>query len=173
MRASVIAIGDSGEARLIRELLEAQGHEVRLALAGKPSDVFDGFSFFGMPADVAVLAAHGDEDGVVFAEMAPGVDQLELPHDRITPVIFGDNLRQAPPLVISTACGSGSGDFAAAFFGAGAHDYVAPVDYPDGRDIAVWVAVFFRTLANGGPEMALTRANAAVETNSAFRLMSV
>ena len=170
MRVAIVAIGDSGEARLIRDLLEAQGHEVRLAHAGKPSDVFAGLDFFGTPADAAILSAHGDEKGIVFPEMAAGVDTLVLRDDRLTPAIFHAHLRAAPKLVLSTACDTGGDAFASAFLDAGANSYAAPVDYPEGADIAIWLAVFFRALADSDAEAALARANAAVSAESAFRL---
>jgi len=170
MRISVMSIGDSGEARLLRDLLETQGHDVRVVWVGKPSDVFEGFDFFGAAADAAILAAHGDDKGIVFPEMAPDVDTLELPDDRLTPDILRNNLRLAPPLVLSTACGSGIADFAAAFTQSGTQTYVAPDDYPEGADIAIWVAVFFRELGRNGIEAAVARANAAVDTESSFRL---
>ena len=70
MRICVVGIGDSGESRLVRDLLEAQGHHKRLTLAGKPSDVFAGFGFYGATADAAILSAHGDEKGIIFGRAA-------------------------------------------------------------------------------------------------------
>ena len=172
MRISVIGIGDSGEARLLRNLLEVQGHELRLVLAGKPSDVFDGFKFFDGAADAAIISAHGDGGGIIFPEMTPGIDQIELPDDRLTPHLFRHHLDRAPPLVLSTACDSGTSGFADAFKHAGAMAYVAPEDDPDGADIAIWVAVFFRDLAANHADEALRHANEAVAPGSGFRVFS-
>lgn len=172
MRISVIGIGDSGEARLLRDLLEAQGHELRLALAGKPSDVFDGFSFFDSVADAAIVSAHGDGRGIFFPEMAPGIDEIELPDDRLTPHLFRHHLIEAPPLVVSTACDSGTSGFADAFRHAGARAYIAPENDPEGADIAIWVAVFFRGLGGSHANDALRHANDAVAPGSGFRVFA-
>jgi hypothetical protein len=172
VRLSVIGIGDSGEARLLRDLLEAQGHELRLVLAGKPSDVLAGFGFYDEAADAAVISAHGDGKGIIFPELAPGVDVYDLPGDRLTPHLFRHYLDMAPPLVVSTACDSGTPGFADAFRKAGARAYLAPEGDPEGADIAIWIAVFFRQLTCGSAADALRRANGAVGPESGFSVFS-
>lgn len=171
-RVSIIGVGDSGEAQLLRLQLEHLGLATCLNLVGKPSDFFDGFSFYGQVPDAVIIAAHGDDAGIVFPEMAAGVDELVLPDDRITPALIARELKSPPPLVISLACASGTTPFTKAFSSAGAKTYIAPVGDPDGRDVPLFVNLLFHAMT--GMELpihdALNKANAAIDSTSVFQI---
>lgn len=169
-RVALVGIDAAGEAHLLRLQLEHFGLRVALNQIGKPSDLFAAFSFYGQPADAAILCAHGDEGGIIFPQMAEGVDQLVLPGDRITSVLLSQRLKSVPPLVVSTACDTGSAAFAAAFHRAGAHTYVAPVLAPDGQDVGLWITAFFHARVRRGLTCAaaLDAANALVVRENQF-----
>ncbi len=171
-KIALVEFVDAGAALLIRAQLEHLGLDVALNRLGKPSDFFAGFGFHGLAADAAIISAHGDGAGYIFPEMAPGVDPLVLPQNRINADLISQRLSEVPALVISTACSTGTESLAGAFRSAGAAIYVAPVGDPDGRDVPVWLSAFFHALArhDSGPEAALDRANALVEPESRFRL---
>jgi hypothetical protein len=135
MKVALIAISDTAEAQLLRLALESVGAVVHLHGIGKPSDFFTAFDHFGISPDVAIICGHGDDNGFIVPEMAPGVDTLVLPADRLTPTLIADHLGAAPPVVISTACGTGLKSFATAFIAAGATNYIAPKGYPDGAAV--------------------------------------
>ena len=172
MRITVIGIGDGGAAHLLRDLLEAQGHELRLVPGGTALDILAGFGFYEDAADAAIVSARGDGKGIVFPAWVSGDDIYDLPDGRLTPHLFRHHLDMAPPLVVSTACDSGTPGFADAFKQAGARAYIAPAADPDEADIAIWIAVFFRHLVRGSAEDALRRANGAVGPDSAFRVFA-
>lgn len=172
MRITLIDIGATDEARLLRTLLEQLGAEIRLIRPGKPSDVFANLDFYGAPPDLVILSAHGDMDGLIFAEMAEGVDTLVLPGDRITPDVIAANADFAPVPVLSTACMSGIPEFAGAILKAGASAYVAPQGAPDGVDIPLFVHMLFHKamVEEMTFAQAVERANAVISPQSAFIL---
>lgn len=171
-RITIIGIGDSGEAQLLRLQLEHLGFAVCLNLPGKPSDFFEAFSFYGTVPDAVITAAHGDDGGIVFPEMAAGVDELVLPHDRITPDLIAARLKHAPALVMSLACASGTKEFAKAFSSAGTKHYIAPVGDPDGQGVPLFISLFFHKLLTqpDNPKQALAATNTMFDTASAFRI---
>jgi hypothetical protein len=118
-------------------MIEGLGGEVRLLRPGAPSAIFEPWDCFGAPADVAVLCCHGDESGIIFAEMADGADVLVLPDNRIAPSLLAEKLKGVPPVVVSTGCDTGHRAYADAFFASGARIYVAPNGYPDGASVPV------------------------------------
>lgn len=172
-RIALVEFDDSGTAQLIRLHLEHLGLDVALNRLGKPSDFFGGFQFFGHPADAAIIAAHGDDGGFIFPEMAEGVDDLVLPENRITPELVTNLLTAPPPLVISTACSTGTKAFADAFRAAGAATYIAPTGDPEGRDVPLWMATFFHALTRNPADLsaAITNANAPVDPESRFEAL--
>lgn len=171
-KIALIEFDDAGAALLVRAQLEHLGLDVALNRLGKPSDFFSAFAFHGQPADAAIISAHGDAAGFVFPEMASGVDTLELSDNRISVGLIASRLRGAPPLVISTACSTGTEDFAGAFRSAGAAKYLAPLGDPDGRDVPLWLFALFHALNRHGANMqdAVVRANSLVEPESRFNL---
>ena len=150
MRITVIDLDASREAALLRLSLEALGADVRLAAPGGPSAFFESFDFYGQKPDIAIICGHGDADGLIFPEMAEGVDPLLLPANRFSPGLLAERLGPMPEVVISTACDTGGADFARAFLAAGARTYIAPPGYPDGRAVPILLGlVFYRVLVEG------------------------
>lgn len=169
-RVTIIGIGDSGEAQLLRALLEQLGLEVNLKLCGKPSDFFTAMSNVTIRTDATIISAHGDEDGIIFPEMAPGVDPLQLPNDRITPSLINQHAKDVSAFVLSLACSSGTKEFARAFSGAGVKDYMAPEGDPEGADVPLFVHLFFHQLLHHETTFtdALAAANGAMTRDSKF-----
>ncbi len=170
---TIIAIGDMSEASLLRLQIEAMGAEVRLCPLAKPSDFLSAFDFYGQPADIVVLSAHGDEAGIIFPEMAPGADRLELPANRITPDLIR-KVNAGCAVVLSTACDTGSQPFADAFHAAGATLYIGPQGYPDGVDVPVILALAFHKLLVQQHSWvdAIVSANSALGTETRFSVFS-
>lgn len=170
MKIALLAIDAIAEALLLRGILETLGATVHLRPAGKPSDVFAPLDVFDGLADVLILCAHGDENGLIFPAMAPGVDRLVLPGDRITPDELDRLPRGLAQVVVSTACASGKESFARAVFNAGAKTYVAPSGDPDGAAAALIVGIaLHRVIRNGASwTTAVATANAAFAPEDGF-----
>ena len=172
MKVALIVISDTSEAQLLRLALESVGAMVQLHLVGRPSDFFAAFEFFGQSPDVAIICGHGDDEGFIFPGMAPGVDTIVLPADRLTPDIAKSHLRAAPPVIISTACGTGLKGFAAAFVNAGAQSYIAPEGYPDGSAVPVLLHLAaYRVVSAGSSwEAAIKAANNYMTLENRFEV---
>jgi hypothetical protein len=150
VKITIISIEDDGEPQLLRLQFEHLGFSVQLRRLGRPSEFFTAFDFFGGPADAAIICGHGDEGGFIFPAMAPGVDSLVLPADRLTPAIVGEHLRAVPPTVLTTGCDTGRKEFAQAFLGAGARNYIAPFGYPDSAAAVVLLTLAAYRVASAG-----------------------
>lgn len=169
-RVLIIGVGDSGEAQLLRALLEQLGLEVTLKLCGKPSDFFTTMSDAASRADATIISAHGDEDGIIFPEMAPGVDPIQLPNNRITPSLINQHAKNVSAFLLSLACSSGTKEFADAFSRAGVKDYIAPESDPEGADVPLFVHLLFHQLLHHKTTFtdALAAANGAMTRDSKF-----
>lgn len=169
-RVTLVCIGDTGEAQLLRALLEHLDYAVCLDLPGKPSDFFTAFSFYGQSADMVILCAHGDEQGIIFPEMAEGVDSLTLPGNRFSADLIGGMLKLPEIPIVSTACGSGTARFAQAFFAAGASAYIAPEGDPYGADTPLFLHRLFHQLRTGSAQLedAVATANNLLPSGDGF-----
>jgi hypothetical protein len=165
MRIALPALGDMGEALLLRALFESFGAEVHLRPVGRPSDFL---TAFGGAVDLAVISAHGDAGGLVFAEMALGVDDLVLPDNRFTPGLLAGRLTGLPPVVISTACDSVG--FASVFFEGGAKTYLAPRGYPEGAAVPLLIGLaVYRLIKDGASwQSAIAAANSQFPDEDGF-----
>ena len=172
-RITIVAIEDLGEALLLRLMLEQLGLHVCLNRCGKPSDFFDAFSFYGQRPDAAIVSAHGDDKGICFPEMAPGVDSLVLPRNHLTSEILAGNLHQQVPLIISLACASGAPDIAKSFLQCSTKKYVAPANYPKATEASLFAHVLFHHLV-AVPQLddAVQQANDMISDASQFSLFS-
>lgn len=149
-RVAIAGIGDSGEALLLRALLEAMGAEVRLTMIGKPSAISGALTMTGAVPDLAILSAHGDERGLIFPELAPGVDPLMPADGRLGPDWIARHLVVPETTLLVTACASGAPATASALLKAGAARVVAPPGYPAGHAIGTAVAVMAHGVAHRG-----------------------
>jgi hypothetical protein len=173
MKVALVALEDIGEALLLRALLENLGADVHLRPIGKPSDFTKAFNSFGSGADLALISAHGDRGGFIFPEMAPGVDTLVPPGDRLDAALLAEHVRSVPAIVVSTACNTGTDAFAQAFRSAGAHTYIAPADYPEGAAVPILLGLaFHRVVAGNDWPSAVAAANAMFEEGDRFRIWS-
>jgi hypothetical protein len=169
LSVTIAVIDDALEAALLRAQFESLGCRVDWRPLGKPSELF---AAFDRPADLGILSGHGDAGGLVFPEMAPGVESLDLPDNRMAPGMLAGFADALPPVLISTACDTGTTGFARAFHAAGARLYIAPAGYPDARAVPVILAlagflVIHRRFA--WPD-AIAAANALVDPDDHFRL---
>ncbi|GLQ52972.1 hypothetical protein [Devosia nitrariae] len=173
MKVALVALEDIGEALLLRALLENLGADVHLRPVGKPSDFPNAFDAFGSSADFALVSGHGDQGGLVFPEMAPGVDSLVLPNDRLDAALMAEHVRSVPPIVVSTACNTGTDAFAQAFRSAGAHTFIAPADYPEGAAVPILLGLAFHRVFGGQDwSSAVEAANTMFEEGDRFRIWS-
>lgn len=156
---------------LLRAQFESLGCRVDWRPLGKPSDLF---SAFEPGCDIGILSGHGDERGLVFPELALGVDTLHLPENRMPPALLRGFAASLPPLLISTACATGTTAFAEAFHAAGALSYIAPLGYPEGSTVPVLISlVAFLAIYRQMPwGEALAAANAHFERDDRFGLFA-
>lgn len=143
---AVIALGDSGEALLIRALLEHLGAVVTLHLPGTPEDALLILGQGAAAPPYLVLCGHGDDDGFILGDYGPGIDTSALQGQSLPPGSIAARIRLPGCVVVSTACATGSPDFAAAFIQGGVSAYIAPDDYPDGAGAALFLHLLFHHL---------------------------
>lgn len=139
-RVELWAIGDTGEALLIRALLESLGVEVRLLPLGSPRAVLDAAA--SSTGEPTILSAHGSARGFYLGEFGPEVDTGMLDGPWL-PAAAIAGLRGP---VISTACES------AGFAGhwPEARPYIAPRGEPEGADIPLYLHHLFHRVRRHG-----------------------
>ncbi|XSG83143.1 MAG: hypothetical protein ACPW61_05015 [Methyloligella sp. ZOD6] len=135
----IVAVGDRGEALLLRAILENLGAAVSLHLPGTPEDFLKVIGQGASAAPVLLVSGHGDEAGFVFGEYAPEIDVSALAGGRLGPEAIATRTKLPGTVVISTACATGSEAFGSAFLKGGASAYIAPPGYPDGAYAALFV----------------------------------
>lgn len=172
MRVAVVDIDATAEARLLRLHLEWLGLDVRLTGTGRPSDIADALTIFGNPSRLALICAHGDADGFIMPDLAPGSDDWHLTDNRLRPDDIREHIRLDGTTVISTACATGTDDFAAAFHETGADVYLAPDGEPDGRTAALIVALVIQLVVSDNLRWseALARAASVLPDAGLFRV---
>ncbi|MDN8048220.1 CHAT domain-containing protein [Burkholderia multivorans] len=166
----VAAIGDSGEALLIRGLLESLGASVSLHWVGVPQDLLLVLNDPAPPGRYLILSGHGDASGIVFGEYSEDIDTSLLSDGRLPAAALCGKIRLPGRIVISTACETGSPDFGRALAGGGATAYIAPTGLPDGADAVLFVhRLFHLILTRGLPiDEALRHARAYDEESPMF-----
>lgn len=143
---SIIAIGDTGEALLLRAVLESLGASVRLHLPGTPEDILVCLKQPDNPPPYLIISGHGDENGLVVGEFNPDVTRMKLLDGSMPAEAFLGTVDLRDTVVFSTACCTGSGAFAKAFIEGGAKAYVASAGYPDGAATPLFVHLLFYEL---------------------------
>ena len=84
-------------------------------------------------ADYIVVTCHGDDGGIIFEELAPGVLGPDQPFEaRVGPEQIRSRVRLSGQAVICTGCSQGTDAMAGAFLDAGAGHYVAAAGDPEG-----------------------------------------
>ena len=167
---SIVAIGDSGEAQLLRILLESLGASVLLHLPGTPADFLLVLGASGSPAKYLVISGHGDDAGLIFGDYAPEIDTGCLTQGRLSPLTLAEHIALPGKIVVSTACEAGTPAFASAFLGGGVEAYIAPSGSPEGADAVLFVHRLFHQLLARRRPLARAFAHAADddETNAMF-----
>lgn len=171
---SIVAIGDQGEALLLRAILENLGAAVRLHLPGTPEDFLRVIGQGESAPPILIISGHGNEKGFIFGEFAPEIDVSMLSDGHLGADAIAARAQLSGAAVISTACGTGAKGLAAAFLGGGASCYVAPEGYPDGADAVLFVhRLMHGVLRDGFPlAEAFARAQYAVDPENRFTIYS-
>jgi hypothetical protein len=143
---SIAAIGDSGEALLIRSCLESLGAAVTLHLIGTLSDFLKVLNQSRDAPRYLVICGHGDENGFVLGEYESGIDISALTKGSLPATALSGRIDLPETIVISTACDTGSLHMAEAFLKGGAAAYIAPNGYPGGSETALFVHMLFHQI---------------------------
>lgn len=142
----IVAVGDSGEALLLRAMLESLGASVRLYLPGTPEDILACLKQPDQPPPYLIISGHGDENGLVVGEFDTEVTRIGLKDGSMCADILSGDIDLRDTVVFSTACCTGSQAFAKAFTEGGARAYIASPGYPDGAATPLFVHLFFYEL---------------------------
>jgi hypothetical protein len=169
---AVIDCGATGEALLLRALLESMSAVVTLHQPGTPNDFLLVVGQGGDAPAFLVICGHGDENGLVFGEYAPDVDVSCLVNGSLPARALASRVDLPGRVVLSTACATGSQEFGRAFIEGGVRAYIAPSSYPDGADAALFLHHFFHhVLCRGAaPEAAYLHARSYDRESAKFTL---
>jgi len=121
--AAVVVLGDTGEALLVRAVLESLGTAVFLHLIGTPQDFLRVIGQGDAAPRYTVICGHGDQTGLVFGEFGEGIDVTALERGSMPPAALTGRVDLPGKIVLSTACRTGSSAFAEAFLGGGVAAY--------------------------------------------------
>jgi len=170
---TLLVVGDSGEALLLRAMLENLGVQVFTQFIGTPSEFLNILSEQNSLSAIWILSAHGNENGLIFGEYGEGTDVSMLIDEAMPPSVLeklGCTLDKK--LIISTACCTGTMQFVTSFHNLGAEYYAAPESYPDGAFVPVFLnVVFYNLFVEKMPiKKAFEMANAAFPTSTPINL---
>ena len=143
---AVIAVGDSGEALLLRMLLENIGAAVRLHLIGTPQDLLLALKKGPDTPRYLIVSAHGEEDGLSMGAFGPNIDTALLKNGSLPAAALTGRIDLSDKFVLSTACGTGGLGFQKAFREGGVAAYAAPNAYPSGAEAVLFAHVLFYNL---------------------------
>ncbi len=169
---AIVAIGDSGEALLLRAILESLGAAVLLHLPGTPVDVLKCLAQGSVAPEYVILSGHGDETGFVLGDFVEDIDTSALVKGSLPATNLTNRVNLPGKVVLSTACLTGNEAFAQAFISGGVRAYIAPAEYPDGAAIPLFVHSFFYHILQkqASLEEALKLASTFDETELAIAL---
>jgi hypothetical protein len=148
--AAVVAVGDSGEALLVRAILESLGAAVSFHLIGTPQDFLRVIGQGEAAPRYIVICGHGDETGLVFGDYGEGINVTSLKHGAMPAAAMAARVNLPGKVVVSTACRTGSSAFGEAFLGGGVAAYIAPAAYPDGSAAALFVHLLLHRILSKG-----------------------
>lgn len=143
---SLVAVGDSGEAMTLRLILESLGAFVSYYPVGTPGDFLAVLSTPNAVASLIIISAHGADGGFHFGDYGPGIDVSTLKDGELGPQVIRTTSNPSLPIILSTACGTGTSDMQQAFLSAGARAFIAPGQQPEARDLPLFVHLFARQL---------------------------
>jgi hypothetical protein len=171
--AAVVAVGDTGEALLVRGILESLGAVVSLHLIGTPQDFLRVIGQGEAAPCYIVICGHGDETGLVFGDYGEGIDTTALERGAMPPTAMAARVDLPGKIVVSTACRTGSSAFGQGFLRGGVAAYIAPSGYPDGAAAALFVHLLFHRILSKGesPALAFARVQGADVEFETFTLV--
>lgn len=143
---AVVAIRDSGEALLIRAMLESLGAFVTLHLPGTPEDFLRILAQGQSAPNFMVISGHGDRGGFAFGDYADEIDTRSLTDGMLLASVITTRVHLPGKFVVSTACGTGSAGLGAAFATGKVAAYVAPAGDPEGAATPLFVHHLFYQL---------------------------
>ena len=124
------------EAVALRAFLDcATGMTINVTLRGVATSyqLTDALCAAADEADLVVITCHGDDEGIILEELAPGVLGPDQPFEaRVGPEQIRARVRLHGQTVVATGCSLGTAEMARAFLGAGAGYYVAAAGDPEG-----------------------------------------
>ena len=171
---AIIDCGDAPEAGAIRGLLENMGAVVTMHLPGTPGDFLLALGQGELAPEFVIICGHGDENGIVFGEYAPGIDTSGLVAGALPARALAGKIALPGRVVLSTACDSGAEDFARTFLDGGVRAYIGPLSSPDATDALLFVHHFFHNILRRGvtSKAAWLRARSYDEESGTFMYYS-
>lgn len=148
----IVALGAVGnDPVMARALLENLGAVVLLHLPGTPKDFLKVLRQGPDAAPYLIVCAHGDDNGIVFGDYAPGIDTSMLREGRMPPERVAQNINLPGCVVINDACFGGEEAMAKAFMSGGLKAYVGTVaPIPHFTASPLFLAHFFYALFRDG-----------------------
>lgn len=147
---AVVAVGEAGEALLVRSILENLGAAVLLHLIGTPEDFLRVIEQGDAAPRYMVICGHGDANGLIFGEYGDEIGVTSLDRGSMPPKAIAERVKLPGTVVVSTACATGSKAFGGAFLAGGASAYIASPDYPEGDATGLFVHILFHQLLRRG-----------------------
>jgi hypothetical protein len=169
---AVIDCGATGEALLVRGLLENMNAIVLFHQPGTPSDFLLLLAEGDRAPRFIVICAHGDGNGIILGSFASNVDASVLVDGSLPPAALSGRINLPGCVVLSTACMTGMERFATAFLKGGVSAYIAATEYPEGAGVLLFVHHFFHEVLCHGlsPQAAYARANSCGGSTARFSL---
>lgn len=162
---------DDWEALALRGVLERFGFTVNLMPIGRPQHLVDVLSSAASSAPHMLLCYHGDERGILPEGLAPEVAREEPFNDVLTPERLAAFANLPGRVVVGTGCSTGSDAFAHAFLQGSCDAYIAPVGYPEGNAVLLFIVHFYYELAEKRPwREAVERARCHDDETGLFQL---
>ena len=171
---SVIAVGETSEALLVRAALESLGATVLLHLVGVPEDFLSIIEQGEAAPRYIVICGHGDEGGIIFGEFGADINTSTLEQGSMPPTVIAGRMNLPGRTVVSTACGTGSKAFGDNLLKGGIAAYIAPDCYPDGAAAGMFIHLLFDQLLRKGrsPASALRHIQKYDEEYAVFSLFT-
>ncbi len=133
---TILCLGDSQEALLIRSLAESLHLKVDLTFIGQPNHLFEEISSPQKLAKLVILSAHGTKNGLVFGEFGSQVDTSLLVNGDLPLRIFFERSKLEERIVLSTACDAFSSD------PKNVQTYIGHQGYPDAQTVPLFIHKF-------------------------------
>lgn len=171
---SLVCIGDTGEALLLRAILESMNAVVLTHVIGTPNDFLMVMNQSTTAPRYLLISAHGGDHGLVFGDYANFIDTSALKNGSLPAKALTGAVQLPGTIVISTACNSARPEFAKAFLSGGARAYIAP-GWPDGDDVPLVIHMLFHRLLKAKNELvdAWRHTTEHLESASEFKLFLV